>query len=100
MAANKITFHDEAAAEYDAAFDWYLVRSPDVAHRFDTEVHHALQQILENPKRWAMAQSGTRRYLLRKFPFLLVYRNLTEHNTQITAVAHTSPKPGHWKHRI
>lgn len=100
MAADKITFHDEAAAEYDAAFDWYLARSPDAARRFDTEIHHALKQILQSPKRWAVAPSGTRHYLLRKFPFILVYRDLSEENVQIVAVAHTSRKPGFWKHRI
>jgi hypothetical protein len=29
MPASLAKFHDEAASEYDAAFDWYLARSPD-----------------------------------------------------------------------
>jgi len=31
-------FHEEAAAEYDAAFDWYLQQSPEAALKFDAEV--------------------------------------------------------------
>jgi len=29
-----VEFHDEASAEYDAAFDWYLERSSDAALKF------------------------------------------------------------------
>ena len=43
--------HDEAAAEYDAAFDWYLERSPDAAIKFDAEVERALAQIVQAPRR-------------------------------------------------
>jgi toxin ParE1/3/4 len=100
MAADEITFHDEAAAEYDAAFDWYLARSPDAARRFDTEVQRALQQVLDNPRRWAVGPPGTRRYLLRKFPFLLIYRETSQNVMQVIALAHTSRKPGFWKERL
>ncbi len=34
MPTNSAEFHEEAAAEYDAAFDWYLERSPDAALKF------------------------------------------------------------------
>jgi hypothetical protein len=39
-------FHQDAIAEYDAAFDWYLERSPDTALGFDAEVDRALTQII------------------------------------------------------
>ncbi|MGD0569129.1 MAG: hypothetical protein ABSA78_12040 [Candidatus Sulfotelmatobacter sp.] len=35
MRSDIVDLHDEAAAEYDAAFDWYLQRSPDAALKFD-----------------------------------------------------------------
>jgi len=38
VAGKKIEFHDEAAAEYGASFDWYLGRSPDAARNFDSAV--------------------------------------------------------------
>jgi plasmid stabilization system protein ParE len=37
-----IELHEEAAADYDAAFDWYLERSPDAARAFDAEFERAL----------------------------------------------------------
>jgi toxin ParE1/3/4 len=92
-------FHEEASAEYDAAFDWYLERSPDAALRFDAEVDRALAQIIQAPQRWAVGPHNTRRFLLRQFPFILIYRE-RQSDIQILAVAHTSRKPAYWKERL
>ncbi len=45
MHPNILDIHDEAGAEYDAAFEWYLARSPDSARKFDVEMNRALEQI-------------------------------------------------------
>jgi toxin ParE1/3/4 len=100
MPTDGVEFHEEAGAEYDAAFERYLQRSPDAALKFDAEVNRATAQILMAPKRWAVGSHGTRRFLLRQFPFILVYRELKAGNIQIVAVAHASRKPGFWKRRL
>ena len=74
MHIESIEFHHEATAEYDAAFDWYLARSADAAIEFDSEVDRALAQIIAAPRRWAAGPFSTRRFLLRRFPFTLIYR--------------------------
>lgn len=66
--------HYEAGLEFDAAFEWYMERSPDAAVRFDAEVDRALAQIIAAPKRWALGTHATRRFLLRQFPYILIYR--------------------------
>jgi plasmid stabilization system protein ParE len=48
-----VELHEEVAAEYDAAFDWYLQRSPDAALKFDAEFDRALAEIAQAPQRWA-----------------------------------------------
>ena len=45
MPRNLVELHGDAAAEYDAAFNWYLERSPDAAIRFDAEVERAFALI-------------------------------------------------------
>ena len=99
MPTKQVTLHDEAGRDYDAAFDWYLERSPQAAVRFGEAVERALREIAAAPQRWARGSHGTRRFLLRGFPFLLIYR---DHNDeiQVLAVAHTSRRPGYWKTRI
>jgi toxin ParE1/3/4 len=94
-----ITLHNEASSEYDAAFDWYLERSPDAALRFDSEVQRAIDEIAGAPGRWARGSFGTRRFLLRGFPFLLIYRERESDIVEIVAVAHTSRRPNYWKTR-
>jgi toxin ParE1/3/4 len=100
MPTNAAEFHQEATAEYDAAFDWYLERSPDAALRFDAEVDRAFAQIIAAPRRWAAGPFSTRRFLLRQFPSTLIYRERASGDIQIIAVAHTSRKPGYWKQRL
>jgi plasmid stabilization system protein ParE len=100
MRTDAAEFHHEATAEYDAAFDWYLEHSPDAALRFDAEVDRALAQIIEAPRRWAAGPHATRRFLLRQFPFVLIYRERGSEEIQIVAVAHTSRKPGYWMERL
>jgi plasmid stabilization system protein ParE len=67
MPTEVVQFHDEAAAEYDAAFEWYVKRSGDAALRFDSEMERALTLICEAPRRWAQGSYSTRRILLRQF---------------------------------
>jgi plasmid stabilization system protein ParE len=77
-----------------------LERSPEAAEKFDDEMGRALSQITEAPHRWAAGPRSTRRFLLRKFPFIVIYRQLASGVIQIIAVAHTSRKPGYWKSRL
>jgi plasmid stabilization system protein ParE len=95
-----VQLHDEAATEYDAAFDWYLQRSPDAALGFEAEFERALTEITTAPDRWARGVENTRRFLLRRFPFVVIYRQVEPGSVQILALAHTSRRPGYWRGRI
>lgn len=100
MPARVLTLHEAAAADYDAAFDWYLGRNPQAALRFDAEFGRALSAIALAPHRWVRGPSGTRRFLLRGFPYFLIYRELGAQTVEIFAVAHTSRKPDYWTARV
>ncbi len=100
MRTDLVEIHEEAAAEYDAAFDWYLQRSEEAALAFDREVNQALVDIANAPHRWPIGSYSTRRFLLRKFPYIVVYRERTAGSIQILAFAHTSRKPEYWKQRL
>jgi toxin ParE1/3/4 len=100
MLTDAVDFHEEAAAEFDAAFDWYVEHSPDAALKFDAEMDRALTHIVQAPRRWATGAHSTRRFLLRQFPFIVIYRQLPSARIQVVAIAHTSRRPGYWKHRV
>jgi hypothetical protein len=60
LMAGEVRFHERAAAEYEAAFEWYYQRSEFVASRFAEEMNRAIAMISDAPKRWPMANHGTR----------------------------------------
>ncbi len=98
MARPRLDLHPEAIEEARAARLWYADRSAAVANAFVAELDHAMQQILDAPDRWSVYAHRTRRYLLHRFPYMVVYR-ATETGVQVIAVAHARRKPSYWKAR-
>lgn len=98
MMARDVDLHPEAVEEARAAFLWYRERSESAANAFLSEMDRALAEIAEAPRRWPSYLYGARRFVLRRFPFLIVYREL-EDTVQVVAVAHGRRRPGYWRRR-
>lgn len=98
MPPPRVRFFTEAAEELLAAQDWYADRSLDAAVRFTLAMEHAIEQIVSAPDRWRKYLFGTRRYPLRDFPYVIVYRGADE-VVWVVAVAHCARRPGYWKRR-
>ena len=94
----QIRFHPAAAAEVEAAVQWYAERSPIAADAFVAEVNTCVERVREAPERWPRYVHGTRRYLFPHFPFSLVYR-VRHGEIEIVAVAHHRRRPGYWRSR-
>ena len=93
-----IAWHQAAAEKLIEATRWYRSRDERVAGAFADAIEHAITAIAQAPDRWAPHNHGTRRYLLRQFPYGIVYRS-AEAYVEIVAVAHTKRKPDYWKQR-
>lgn len=98
MAEPRIEILPEAVAEAKAAREWYAERSIAASNGFMSELDRAIDCIRRSPKLWAKYLHGTRRYLLRRYPYLVVYRE-TSSVIVIIAVAHGKRRPGYWQHR-
>jgi toxin ParE1/3/4 len=96
--ARPLEVHPEAVLEAQAAYRWYSNRNHAAAAAFLAELERAVELISASPTRWPIHLHGTRRFLLRRFPFGVVYRELGE-TLQIVAVAHGRRKPAYWKDR-
>ena len=94
----RIELHEEAVAEARAAREWYGARSEAAAEAFMVELGQAVEQIAKFPEAWPPYVSNTRRYLLQRFPFSIVYRR-RRRIVQVIAVAHNRRRPGYWKNR-
>ena len=94
----KILFTRAARADLAAAVRWYDTHAPHVVPQFREAVRTALIRIAENPKQFPPALKNTRRALLRRFPYILVFRE-THDAVYVVAVFHTSRDPLVWKRR-
>lgn len=81
----------------DAA-DWYEGRGPGLGSEFLRQIRARIETIMAAPERWPMTTGGTRRALVARFPYVLVYREIGE-AVEIIAVAHMKRRPGFWKTR-
>jgi plasmid stabilization system protein ParE len=93
--AESIWFHPEAISEVRAAREWYKVWSDEVADAFMAEMDSAIERIEEGPRQWPTYLGKTQRYLLRRFPFFVVFREAND-RIEILAVAHGRRRPGYW----
>lgn len=98
MAARRLRFNPLAEAEAFEAARWYDERSPGLGAAFVAAVREATTRILEAPKRWRLV-AGTRRYLTGRFPFAVVYREISEEEIEIVAVAHLKRQHRYWSKR-
>ena len=58
----------------------------------------AEERVEEAPRQWPPYLTDTRRYLLRRFPFFVAFRE-SEDRVQVLAVAHARRRPGYWPGR-
>jgi plasmid stabilization system protein ParE len=93
-----VQLHPAAEAEAREAWLRYRAYDPAVAGRFDNALGRAIDRIADSPNRWPSYLHGTRRLVLRRFPFAIVYRVDAE-RVLVLAIAHQRRRPGYWTRR-
>jgi plasmid stabilization system protein ParE len=95
----KVLFEPGARQDLLDAIDWYLheagVRQ---AERFEAEVFRCLELLTALPAIGTPARRNVRKIGLRRFPYLIVYRD-EPGLVRIIAVAHQRREPGYWTKR-
>jgi plasmid stabilization system protein ParE len=94
-----LEYLEEALEEAAEAARWYAERSPVAAAAFADELQTAAESIQRNPHTWPRFAHQTRRFLLKHFPYSVVY-SVKPDRIVIIAVAHAHRRPGYWKDRI
>jgi plasmid stabilization system protein ParE len=95
----RIEIDDEALAEAVEAKDYYAALSPELGDDFARTVDLAIERIVANPLAWPPYTARTRRYLVDRFPYAIVYRAGTG-VIRILAVMHQHRRPGYWTRRL
>jgi plasmid stabilization system protein ParE len=94
----RVRLHPEARSELRDARNWYFERSPISAIALAHTIDNAISRITEAPHTFSLADHGTRKFILQRFPFNIFYRT-AETEIVIVAVAHQKRRPGYWSSR-
>jgi len=94
----RLEFHPEAELELIEAAVYYDNQAPGLGERFEFEIRHATDLLLDHPEIGLPADPDLRKFILSRFPFTLYY-SLAADVLRIEAVAHQSRRPDYWKSR-
>ena len=95
----RITFLSPALEEITKAVEYYESQAPGLGEDLDRDIERTLGFLSHNPDLGSPFESQTRRALLRRFPFGLVYR-VAKDRIVLIALIHLRREPGYWKDRV
>lgn len=99
MESKPFRFHPEAREEFRSAIRWYRARNRQASSEFRVAVSDTIRLIAKVPQRRMKYFHGTRRFVVQRFPFSVIYLDDPD-VVIIIAVAHRKRKPGYWKGRL
>lgn len=95
----KLVVTPPALAELHDAAAFYMVKANvELGLTFVAEFERTANLVLDNPLLGAVFRSTRRRYILRQFPYSIIYQ-VTAEELRILAVAHHRRRPGYWAQR-
>ena len=89
----------EAENELSESVKFYERRQTGLGLSFERAVRQAIKRIQAAPEHYPLKKGGTQRLVMERFPFVIHYIEL-EKTIWVLAFAHTSRKPGYWRHRL
>jgi plasmid stabilization system protein ParE len=94
----KPVFRPQADQEVQAARQWYEEQRPGLGIQFANAIDEAVERIAANPLAFRAVHGETRRAIVRRFPYGIYFRVLTD-EIVVTAVMHGRRHPRRWRTR-
>ena len=94
----RVLFTPAAQADLAEALQWYGKQAPEIVPQFREAMRAVIARIEANPQQFPTAAHQTRRALLRRFPYLVFFRETAE-AAYVVAVFHASRDPRAWQRR-
>ena len=93
-----VIFHELAEDELNEAAAYYAQARPGLGDAFVAEVQNAVDALAAAPLVGTQIENQVRWWLVRRFPFSVLYRVRTDH-IRILAIAHQKRRPFYWRGR-
>jgi toxin ParE1/3/4 len=94
----QIRLGSAARSEAQAAYKYYFQRDPAVADRFADEFDRQIERLRTVSETGREYMHGARRLLMKKFPYLIVFRVYSNY-VSVIAVSHGRRRPGYLHRR-
>jgi toxin ParE1/3/4 len=95
----RIEYHPAIEAELTEVRDYYNSQSQNLGHDFVNDFERQVLRIAAMPTRWMIVRGDTRRALMRRFPYLILFRIVNESVIRITVIKHERRHPSYGMHR-
>ena len=99
----QVSWHPQAKRELFAASRFYEQESSGLGSLFLDAVYEALERLKVHPRSGRVLRQTTRRYVVTRFPYSLVYRLVpgkeAGESLFLLAVAHQRRRPFYWATR-
>ena len=95
----EVRYLSPASEEFLDAVRYYESEAPGLGAEFVAALLEAEQLTADNPRIGSLYLGGTRRVLLKRFPFNFVYLEESD-AIVVVALAHHRRRPGYWRDRL
>ena len=94
-----LIFHRDVNSDIHDSFVWYETQRTGLGADFVLSLEATFENIMRNPERFPISEEDTRKALVFRFPFVVIYQILQE-KILIIAVFHSSRNPQNYKSRF
>jgi len=91
----RIEYHPALEAELTEVRDYYNDRLEGLGDDFVDEFERQVLRIGAMPRRWMVVRGDIRRALMKRFPYVILFRLLDEPAIRITVVKHEKRHPAY-----
>ena len=88
-----IEYHPSLYAELEQVRDYYESQSIGLGGDFVDEFERQVLKIAAMPDRWMIVRGDLRRSLMRRFPYVILFRVLQDDAIRVTVVKHEKRHP-------
>ncbi len=89
----RIEYHPAVEREIEEVRDFYEARSPGLGTRFIDEFERQVLRIAATPERWMIVRPDIRRSLMKRFPYVIYFRQSDPDTIRIMIVKHQRRRP-------
>lgn len=94
-----IELSNEAEKDFEKSYAFYYENNPKVADTFFQNINRSFEKIKENPHTFPTVHKDVKKYVIKKFPFVIYYR-LMNTIIRVIAIFHSSRNPEKWNERV